>query len=53
MSHYRILLADDHDLFREGLASLINAQEDFTVVGQALDGLEAYAWRASFALTWL
>ena len=43
MSHSRILLADDHDLFREGLASLINAQGDFTVVGQALDGLEAYA----------
>ncbi len=43
MSLHRILLVDDHDLFREGLASLINAQPDMEVVGQALDGLEAYA----------
>jgi DNA-binding NarL/FixJ family response regulator len=40
---YRILLADDHDLFREGLASLINAQPDLQVAGQAVDGLEAFA----------
>jgi DNA-binding NarL/FixJ family response regulator len=39
----RILLADDHDLFREGLAALINAQPDLQVVGQAVDGLEAFA----------
>lgn len=39
----QILLADDHDLFREGLASLVNAQEDLAVTGQAMDGLEAYA----------
>jgi DNA-binding NarL/FixJ family response regulator len=38
-----ILLADDHDLFREGLASLINAQPDLQVAGQAIDGLEALA----------
>lgn len=37
----RLLLADDHDLFREGLAGLINAEADLTVVGQATDGLEA------------
>jgi len=43
MSPFRIVLADDHDLFREGLASLINTQPDLEVVGQALDGLEAYA----------
>ncbi len=36
-----ILLADDHQLFREGLASLLNAQSDLKVVGQAGDGLEA------------
>lgn len=43
MNAYRILLVDDHDLFREGLASLINAQPNLKVIGQALDGLEAYA----------
>lgn len=37
----RILLVDDHELFREGLAGLINGQPDLTVVGQAGDGLEA------------
>ena len=37
----RILLADDHDLFREGIAGLIGAQPDLEVVGQASDGLEA------------
>jgi DNA-binding NarL/FixJ family response regulator len=41
MTRARILLADDHDLFREGLAGLINAQTDLEVAGQAGDGLEA------------
>lgn len=41
MSRSRILLTDDHGLFREGLAGLINAQPDLEVVGQANDGLEA------------
>jgi len=41
MSYARILLADDHELFREGLAGLINGQLDMEVVGQAGDGLEA------------
>lgn len=36
----RILLADDHALFREGLASLLRAW-DMEVVGEASDGLEA------------
>jgi len=37
----RVLLADDHSLFREGLAGILNAQPDFEVVGEASDGLEA------------
>ena len=37
----RILLVDDHALFRAGLARLINDQPDMNVVGQAADGLEA------------
>jgi DNA-binding NarL/FixJ family response regulator len=31
----RILLVDDHVLFREGLAGLLNAQTDMQVVGEA------------------
>jgi DNA-binding NarL/FixJ family response regulator len=41
MTRARVLLADDHDLFREGLAGLIEAQPDLEIVGQAEDGLEA------------
>lgn len=41
MTAARILLADDHDLFRAGLAGLIEAQPDLEIVGQAEDGLEA------------
>jgi DNA-binding NarL/FixJ family response regulator len=40
MSKIRVLLADDHSLFREGLANILNAQADFVVVGEAGDGLE-------------
>ena len=37
----RILLVDDHILFRKGLVRLLDAQPDFDVVGEAADGLEA------------
>lgn len=37
MEPLRILLVDDHALFREGLASLLSYQDDFTVVGEAKD----------------
>ncbi|MBT3321297.1 MAG: response regulator transcription factor [Anaerolineae bacterium] len=35
------MLADDHELFRDGLAGLINAQPDLEVIAEAGDGLEA------------
>ncbi|MEY2546288.1 MAG: hypothetical protein QOG48_1405 [Verrucomicrobiota bacterium] len=38
---HRIFLIDDHPLVREGLASLINQQQDMTVCGQAEDSAEA------------
>lgn len=41
MEPLRILLADDHLLFRKGLAQLLNTQADFEIVGEAADGLEA------------
>ncbi len=36
-----ILLADDHNVVRQGLRSLLEAETDFKVVGEAGDGLEA------------
>ena len=41
MNLLRIVLVDDHLLFRKGLARLLDAQPDFEVVGEATDGLEA------------
>ena len=37
----RIFLVDDHPLVREGLANLINQQDDLMVCGEAEDGAEA------------
>ena len=36
----KILLVDDHALFRGGLRSLLQRQIDFDIVGEAADGLE-------------
>jgi len=41
MEKISVLLADDHTLFREGMANLLNGLPDFEVVGEAGDGLEA------------
>lgn len=39
----RLLLADDHPIFREGLAALLNTRKNFEVVGEASNGEEAVA----------
>jgi DNA-binding NarL/FixJ family response regulator len=39
----RVFLVDDHPLVREGLANLINQQEDLAVVGEAEDSAGAVA----------
>lgn len=39
----RILLADDHPIFRDGLRRLLEAETGFHVVGEASDGAEAVA----------
>ncbi len=36
----RVLLADDHNVFRTGLRMVINSQEDMEVIGEAGDGKE-------------
>jgi len=37
----KVLLVDDHTIFRKGLREIINKQSDMTVVGEAKDGVEA------------
>ncbi len=39
----RVLVADDHPLYRDGLAGLLDATDDLAVVGQAEDGARAVA----------
>ena len=41
MSSIRVLLVDDHALFREGLGMIVANQPDMVVVGEAGDGQEA------------
>ena len=36
-----IVLADDHQVVRQGLKALLEAESDFSVVGEAGDGLQA------------
>jgi len=38
---HRVLIADDHAMFREGLRAVLERQSDLRVVGEAGDGLEA------------
>jgi two-component system nitrate/nitrite response regulator NarL len=37
----RIVIADDHPIFRDGLRRLLNADSRFDVIGEAGDGIEA------------
>lgn len=43
MAKIRVLLADDHTIFREGLRAILRYYEDVEVVGEASDGAEAVA----------
>jgi NarL family two-component system response regulator LiaR len=41
MEKIKVLLADDHPAFREGLSRLLSEQDDLIIVGEAADGEEA------------
>ena len=43
MNGIRIVLADDHKLFRDGVKKLLDQESDITIVGEASDGEEALA----------
>lgn len=47
MDPIRVLIADSHDLFRQGLASLMARQPGIEIVGEACDGEQARALTAS------
>ncbi len=40
MNPYRIVLADDHSLLRQGIKKIIETSKDMRVVGEAGDGLD-------------
>jgi two-component system nitrate/nitrite response regulator NarL len=37
----RIIIADDHPIFRDGLKRLLESEREFKVIGEACDGVEA------------
>ncbi len=41
MSEFKVLIADDHAIVREGLVAMLNLADGITVVGEATNGLEA------------
>ena len=41
MDQIKLMIVDDHTVVRDGLASMLERQDDFKVVGQASNGLEA------------
>ena len=50
MEQLRVLIADDHPLFRSGLRALLSAVPDTAVVGEATTGKEAVALAAKLQL---
>lgn len=46
MAGYRVLIADDHAILRDGLRALLATADDLEVVGEAADGSEAVALAA-------
>ncbi len=41
MDRTRILIVDDHEIFRRGLRTLLESREDFLISGEAANGVEA------------
>ncbi|MFB3169699.1 response regulator transcription factor [Neobacillus sp. 179-C4.2 HS] len=41
MKQYKIVIADDHPLAREGIRSVLESDESFLIIGEAADGQQA------------
>ncbi|NYE08724.1 DNA-binding NarL/FixJ family response regulator [Bacillus niacini] len=41
MKQYKIVIADDHPLAREGIRSVLESDQSFLIIGEAADGQEA------------
>jgi DNA-binding NarL/FixJ family response regulator len=48
----KILLVDDHTMFRQGLREMLSTDEEMLVVGEAENGSAAVALAAGRARTW-
>jgi len=48
---YHIVLADDHDMMRQGLRRMLEGKSDLEVIGEAADGLELLNLLDSYQLT--
>lgn len=44
----KILIADDHDLIRQGLKSILSVEDNYMVVAEAVDGEDAIAKAKAF-----
>jgi two-component system nitrate/nitrite response regulator NarL len=42
VTHYRVLIADDHPMARQAIRSLLEQDASFQIIGEAADGEEAY-----------
>ena len=49
--HVRIAIADDHQIFRDGLRRLLETEPGFEVVAEAIDALTRRASCATCTLT--
>src|SRR5215218_2945124 len=48
-----VLLADDHTMFRQGLAGILASYGGVEVVGEVQTTQKPYAWLANLTLMWL
>jgi DNA-binding NarL/FixJ family response regulator len=46
MNPITVVLAEDHQIIREGLRSMLGGSEDFKIIGEAENGLQAVALAA-------